>query len=195
MRKCDMCKLRHETYDNVCDECHDYDKFQLEFSTEPGALNIIRSDDKTRYTTKKEYSTDVCFLCTSSGTCNDVWRREGYEIKIGCEKRTGRKVDGNRKKSGKGKPRLGEMIIDIGPYLTMMCKVWEHGAVKHSKSGYKTVENGYEEYTNAMVRHQLLEEEEYFDQETGLPHAVHVAMNAVMRLAHIPKMIEDEEKE
>jgi hypothetical protein len=69
MIKCDLCRLRHETYDNVCDECEDYNKFQIELSTEPGALNT-----------------------THSNTCNDRRRRKGElkmrELNIGTKKHT-----------------------------------------------------------------------------------------------------------
>jgi len=91
-----------------------------------------------------------------------------------------------------GKPRIGEMITDFCKPLLQVCKVWEFGTNKYSKSNWKKVENGFERYTNAMTRHQLLEETEYFDSETLLPHAVHVAWNALARLFFLSIMLEDE---
>ena len=90
-----------------------------------------------------------------------------------------------------GKPRIGEMLMDFAQPLLQICKVWEFGAKKYKKSNWKKVENGWNRYTNAMSRHQLLEEEEYYDQETGLPHAVHVAWNAMARLFFLPEEIEE----
>lgn len=92
-----------------------------------------------------------------------------------------------------GKPRIGEMIMDFAKPLLLICQVWEFGAKKYNKSNWKKVENGWDRYTNAMTRHQLLEETEYYDNETGIPHAVHVAWNAVARLFFLPVEIEEKE--
>lgn len=81
-----------------------------------------------------------------------------------------------------GKPRLGEMIIDFKEPLTELCKVWEYGANKYSKSNWKEVENGFERYTNAMIRHLLAEEDTLCDKESELLHAAHIAFNALARL-------------
>ena len=92
-----------------------------------------------------------------------------------------------------GKPRIGEMIMDFAKPLLQVCKVWEFGAHKYKKSNWKKVENGWDRYTNAMTRHQLLEETEYYDDETGIPHAVHTAWNALARLFFLPVEIEEKE--
>lgn len=84
-----------------------------------------------------------------------------------------------------GKPRLGEMIIDFKEPLTELCKVWEYGADKYSKSNWKEVGNGLERYTNAMIRHLLAEEDNLYDKESGLLHAAHIAFNALARLYFI----------
>lgn len=84
-----------------------------------------------------------------------------------------------------GKPRLGEMIIDFKEPLTELCKVWEYGANKYSKSNWKEVDNGLERYTNAMIRHLLAEEDTLCDRESELLHAAHIAFNALARLYFI----------
>ena len=81
-----------------------------------------------------------------------------------------------------GKPRIGEMIIDFKEPLLELCKVWEYGANKYSKSNWKEVENGLERYTNAMIRHLLSEEKSPVDDESHLLHASHIAFNALARL-------------
>lgn len=85
------------------------------------------------------------------------------------------------------KPRLAEMIIDFKEPLLALCKVWEYGADKYSKSNWKLVDNGKDRYTNAMLRHLLQEEDKDKDDESGLLHASHIAFNALARLYFILK--------
>lgn len=84
-----------------------------------------------------------------------------------------------------GKPRLAEMVIDFKKPLLELCKVWEFGANKYSKSNWKLVDNGKDRYTNAMLRHLLQEDDNPIDDESGLPHASHIAFNALARLYFI----------
>lgn len=83
------------------------------------------------------------------------------------------------------KPRLAEMIIDFREPLLALCKVWEFGANKYSKSNWKLVDNGETRYTNALIRHLLAEEKDLRDDESGLLHASHIAFNALARLKFI----------
>lgn len=88
------------------------------------------------------------------------------------------------------KPRLAEMIIDFKEPLIELCKVWEFGANKYSKSNWKLVNNGKDRYTNAMIRHLVAEDNNLYDDESELLHASHIAFNALARL----KFILEEEK-
>lgn len=127
----------------------------------------------------------------SLGVCKFDWTRGGNtDI---CDKflpstpEEGVKYD-------KGKPRLGEMVQDFANQLADICKVWEFGANKYSKSNWKLVDNGFERYTNAMVRHFLQEEIEQYDCETNIHHAIHVAWNAIARLYFlVDSPVEDDE--
>ncbi|MCX7177939.1 MAG: DUF5664 domain-containing protein [Proteobacteria bacterium] len=56
------------------------------------------------------------------------------------------------------------------------------GASKYTWFGWRDVEGGVERYSDAMVRHIAAEEYEDADPETGMPHAVHAAWNALARL-------------
>jgi len=107
------------------------------------------------------------------------------EIQNYLQKHEGIKLDTN-------KPRLAEMIKDFVIPLTEMCKVWEFGANKYSKSNWKSVENAEHRYTNAMVRHLLSEELYSHDEESRLLHATHVAWNGLARLYFILEKIERE---
>jgi hypothetical protein len=82
-------------------------------------------------------------------------------------------------KHDNGKPRLAEMIIDFKEPLQELCKVWEFGANKYSKSNWKEVENGETRYINALIRHLLASIENEYDDESGLPHYAHLMFNAV----------------
>ena len=83
------------------------------------------------------------------------------------------------------KPRLAEMIADFAPELEQLCKVWEFGANKYSKSNWKLVDNGYNRYSNALIRHLIAEDKDYYDDESQLLHAAHIAFNALARMHFI----------
>jgi hypothetical protein len=88
-------------------------------------------------------------------------------------------------KYDEGKPRLAEMLVDFKEPLLALCKVWEFGANKYSKSNWKQVDNGKDRYTNAMLRHLFAEEDNPIDDESLLLHASHIAFNALARLYFI----------
>lgn len=88
-------------------------------------------------------------------------------------------------KYDKDKPRIGEMILDFKVPLIELCKVWEYGASKYSKSNWKSLNDGVNRYTNAMLRHLIAEEDSLYDEESSLLHAAHIAFNALARLYFI----------
>lgn len=83
------------------------------------------------------------------------------------------------------KPRLGEMVCDFKLPMLELCKVWEFGANKYSKSNWKLVKDGKDRYTNALLRHLMAEEDDMYDDESGYLHAAHIAFNALARLYFI----------
>lgn len=57
------------------------------------------------------------------------------------------------------------------------------GASKYAWNGWKSVPDGYNRYSDALVRHLGYEAEgEMVDPESGLLHASHAAWNALARL-------------
>lgn len=57
------------------------------------------------------------------------------------------------------------------------------GATKYAWDGWRHVPDGLSRYTDAMVRHLAAEAKgEAVDPDSGLPHAWHVAWNALARL-------------
>lgn len=88
-------------------------------------------------------------------------------------------------KYDKDKPRIAEFLTDFEPVIEPLTRIWEFGAKTYGVSNWKEVENGKVRFTNAMFRHFLNENYRFNDTETGLPHAAHVAFNALMRLYFI----------
>jgi hypothetical protein len=56
------------------------------------------------------------------------------------------------------------------------------GAEKYSWSGYLSVSDGYNRYSNALGRHLLREAVEVYDADTKIEHDIAVAWNALARL-------------
>ena len=82
-----------------------------------------------------------------------------------------------------GKVRAGLVIGGFSRALLEVSKVGTYGANLYSPYGWTKVENGKERYTDAMLRHFLRETAgEMRDPESNLPHAAHLAWNALARL-------------
>lgn len=88
-------------------------------------------------------------------------------------------------KYDKEKARMAEFLMDFEPVLESLARIWEFGANKYGVSNWKAVEDGERRFSNALMRHLLAETHQYLDSETKLPHAAHVAFNALMRLYFI----------
>lgn len=86
-------------------------------------------------------------------------------------------------KNDLGKPRLGLVLGDFANALQAVGAVGTFGAEKYTDSGWITLENGQQRYTDAMLRHFMQEASgEEADGESGLLHAAHTAWNALARL-------------
>jgi len=86
-----------------------------------------------------------------------------------------------------GKAQIGDFIKDFGISLLETAKVWAFGAEKYERSNWRLVDNAEKRYTDALVRHLVAEEQNDFDDESGLLHATHVAWNGLARLFFILK--------
>lgn len=59
-------------------------------------------------------------------------------------------------------------------------EVFTFGAKKYSPWSWNKLENGYERYKAALMRHMVaFEGGEFLDTESGLPHLAHVMWNAL----------------
>lgn len=67
--------------------------------------------------------------------------------------------------------------------IKAVATVSEFGANKYAWKGWENVPDGYNRYSDAMVRHLTYEGEgEVLDPDSGLLHAAHSAWNAMARL-------------
>lgn len=80
------------------------------------------------------------------------------------------------------KIRVGLMMGDFSSALFAVSAVSTFGAKKYTAHGWLTVPDGFDRYTDAMMRHLLMEQNEPLDHESQLLHAAHVAWNALARL-------------
>jgi len=92
-------------------------------------------------------------------------------------------------KLDRGKNRLGLVLGGFSRALQQVGKVGTAGANKYSDNGWMEVEEGISRYTDAMMRHYMMEEPgEMFDPELtemageDIYHAACVAWNALARL-------------
>lgn len=93
-----------------------------------------------------------------------------------------------------GKVCLYRGTIDYFPRaLESVAAVSTFGATKYAWRGWQTVPEGFERYSDAMVRHLTAHSKgESTDRDSGLLHAAHAAWNALARLELL--LIEEEKQ-
>ena len=95
---------------------------------------------------------------------------------------TGRTANEPGAKLDAGKIRAGLVLGDFAKALEAVCEIGTYGATKYTDHGWREVPDGFERYTDAMLRHFLAEGYERLDKDSGLYHAAHLAWNALARL-------------
>lgn len=83
-----------------------------------------------------------------------------------------------------GKSPVFRGAIDYFPRaISEVAAVSAFGASKYAWKGWESVDDGYNRYSDAMVRHLIYEGTgEVLDIDSGLVHAAHTAWNALARL-------------
>ncbi len=82
-----------------------------------------------------------------------------------------------------GRMRPSLVLLSMSRALQSVSEVATFGANKYTDDGWREVPDGVRRYTDAMLRHLLAEASgEVNDPESGLPHAAHIAWNALARL-------------
>lgn len=90
-----------------------------------------------------------------------------------------------------GKPDCS-LLLMFGRALTAVAEVGTYGAVKYTRGGWRSVHDGINRYTAAMLRHIFKEDREEKDTDLPVMHAAQTAWNALARLELI---LEEKEKE
>lgn len=68
----------------------------------------------------------------------------------------------------------------------------EFGANKYAWKGWEKADNGFDRYSDALVRHISKEAVELLDPDSKLTHAAHTAWNALARLELLTRQMEYE---
>ena len=135
------------------------------------------------------YALGVGYAITDSKTVFRRYKKTGMTIECrahevdpnGIEAHTaGAKLD-------HGKLRAGLVLRGFKDALVGVSKVGTFGAAKYSDNGWKSVENGYSRYEDALYRHLLADG---VDEQSNLPHLYHAAWNilAMIQLSEdVPK--------
>lgn len=94
-------------------------------------------------------------------------------------------------KHDQNKPNMQLVLGGFAIALMEVSLVGTMGAEKYTPGGWKTVPNGRERYTSAMLRHWAADASgELKDPESGISHLAHMAWNA---LAILQLGIEEED--
>lgn len=92
----------------------------------------------------------------------------------------GQHAPGAKLDAGKVRPDL--ILSGMPRALLAVARVATFGAEKYTENGWREVPDGVQRYTAALDRHRLQEGIELADDGSGLPHAAHLAWNALARL-------------
>lgn len=94
------------------------------------------------------------------------------------------KIEGGAIKYDGGKSPVYRGAVSYFPLAVReVAAVSQFGANKYAWKGWEGVDDGFNRYSDAMVRHLTYEGEgEILDPDSGLLHAAHVAWNALARL-------------
>jgi hypothetical protein len=91
-----------------------------------------------------------------------------------------------------GKPRPALVLGGFSRALEAVAEVGTFGAAKYTDNGWRSVPDGPQRYTEAMLRHWLADPGGLSpDPDSGLAHAAHLAWNA---LARLELMLAEEER-
>ena len=97
-------------------------------------------------------------------------------------------------KYDEGKPNLFLVFGGFNKALLDVGYIGTFGARKYTPNGWKDVENLYERYSSALLRHMFAamspRVKDIYDNETGRLHLAHVAWNALALTEHMLKSID-----
>lgn len=93
-------------------------------------------------------------------------------------------VEAGAVKYDSGKPTILKGGLAYFPEAIALVSAVSHfGARKYAWNGWRDVPNGFDRYSEAMVRHIVAEGgEDVLDPDSRLPHVGHTAWNALARV-------------
>lgn len=77
---------------------------------------------------------------------------------------------------------MADLLQGFSRALMAVGEVATFGAKKYTRDGWKSVDDAYNRYSAAMMRHYLKEMLEDVDADSKLLHQAHLAWNALARL-------------
>ena len=91
-------------------------------------------------------------------------------------------MENKGKKNDEGKAMMGLIPLSL---LQGVARVYEYGLKKYGLNNWTRFESNEEErrrFTSALLRHlsEYQTDSNAIDEESGLPHADHIAWNAIM---------------
>lgn len=124
------------------------------------------------------YGERECNTCPHIDPCTEQTAERVHAKEMAHLSSTDLRVPGA--KDDKAKPMAG-VLLDFSRALQTVVDVGTYGAKKYTRTGWATVPEGSQRYTDAMMRHLLAMDvdPDGLDKETGLPHLAHVAWNAL----------------
>jgi len=135
---------------------------------------------------KKNDGTKANFTSRWSERFDEVWREYQANNSLADDGRAevGESIPELGRKDDRGKPEMFRGIFRQFPRaLRAVAACSSHGAVRYGWENWKRVPEGFERYSDAMVRHLAAESEETpFDHDSGEHHASHVCWNSLARL-------------
>lgn len=102
-------------------------------------------------------------------------------------------VQGSIKYDGGKAPVFRGAVAYFPRAISAVAAISAFGASKYAWKGWEGVDDGFNRYSDAMVRHLTYEGKgEVLDPDSGLLHAAHTAWNALARLELLIKERENE---
>ena len=146
--------------------------------------------DMCEQTTRRFKATceNIC-LNTPKNTCETIKNEKPSETTENIQQLhlPGMKYD-------EGKPNLSLVFGGFNKALLDVGYIGTFGARKYTPNGWKDVENLYERYSSALLRHMFAamssRVKDIYDNETGRLHLAHVAWNALALTEHMLKSID-----
>ena len=91
-------------------------------------------------------------------------------------------IAGARKDDGGKAPIYRGGLLYFGRAIALASQVSEFGATKYAWNGWKHVPDGFNRYSDAMLRHLVKEGQgEILDPDSGLPNIGHTLWNSLAR--------------